>query len=95
MVELVRAVRTPDDTCGSRAGHAAGEGVRGEPVCGYRRVTRAGGPAPPDSEGLPLPASPTDTRHRASFISVPSLIAWPQSGAGDVAGCLTPVGEDA
>lgn len=70
MVELVRAVRTPGDTCGSRAGHAAGEGIRGEPVSGYRRVTRASGPAAPDSAGLPLPASPTDARHRASFISV-------------------------
>lgn len=90
-MELVRAVRTPGDTCGSRAGHAAGEGVRCESVSGYHRVTRAGGPAAPDSAGLPLPASPTDTRHRASFISVSSsLIAWPQPGAGDVAGrgCL-------
>ena len=28
MMELVEAVRAPGDTCGSRAEHAAGEGVR-------------------------------------------------------------------
>lgn len=98
MVELAGAVYTPGDICGSKAGHAAGEGVRAEPGSGYRGVKRAGGRAAPDSAGLLLLASLRDTGHRVSFISVSFCRSpGPSQALGMSRGTryLTLVGEDA